>query len=374
MSLKSRRLGDGLRDLAAGLEQDVGQALGLLHRRLDLVQPEVVRDLLGEVHDVVQRRGQRVDVLAVDRRDEGLVQAPDDVVRDPVPVLLADQDVARQVGPAVGVRAQHLIEQISGAEDVAASFLEQVEELAVAGGKRQAHGAAHVNTCKSRNPASADLGARPLDPGARALLPRGRARRARRPRWPGGRRPRAGVRRGRRRAAPRTPRGGRRRRACPRCPGCQRDARPGLARERQVGVAEDQRAPRPPPRAARPRRRCASGRKLSTSEPGEPWQNSVAPSRWVSGRAAISATTSRPSMPAHQRDGRAHGLGGVRGRGGPALAVAPDPGRVQPPQPIQRLRRATRRTGCSRRPAASGPRRAASSRTASSAGRLPCTS
>ena len=40
--------------------------------------------------------GERVDVLAVDRRDERLVEALDDVVRDPVALLLADDDVARR--------------------------------------------------------------------------------------------------------------------------------------------------------------------------------------------------------------------------------------------------------------------------------------
>ena len=69
-----------LGDLAAGLQEDVRQPLRLLHRRLDPVEAEVVGDLLGEVDDVVERRGQLEDVLAVDRRDERLVEALDDVV------------------------------------------------------------------------------------------------------------------------------------------------------------------------------------------------------------------------------------------------------------------------------------------------------
>src|SRR3954447_4382893 len=122
------RLADG----PGRLQQHVGEALRLLHRRLDLVEPEVVGDLLGVVDDVVERRGEAVDVLAVDRRDEGLVEAPDDVVRDPVALLLADQDVAGQVRP-LGIGAQHLVEQVGGADDVAAGLLEQVEVLAVPG-------------------------------------------------------------------------------------------------------------------------------------------------------------------------------------------------------------------------------------------------
>src|SRR4051812_30197924 len=119
-----------LGDLARALEQDVGQPLRLLERGLDLVEPEVVRDLLGVVDDVVERRGERVDVLAVDRRDEHLVEAADDVVRDPVALLLADQDVARERG-GLRIAAQQLVQQVGGPLDVAGGLLEQVEELAV---------------------------------------------------------------------------------------------------------------------------------------------------------------------------------------------------------------------------------------------------
>ena len=128
MSLNVRRRGIALFDLAAGLVQDARQLLRLLHRRLDPVQPEVVGDLLDEVDDVVERRGELEDVLAVDRRDERLVEALDDVVRDPVALLLADHDLARQL-PVVGPAVEHLLEQLGGLDDVAAGLLEEVEEL-----------------------------------------------------------------------------------------------------------------------------------------------------------------------------------------------------------------------------------------------------
>ena len=123
-----------LGDLAAGLHEDVREPLRLLHRRLDLVEAEVVGDLLGVVDDVVERGGELEDVLAVDRRDERLVQAVDDVVRDAVALLLAQQDLARQL-LRLRVVAQHPVEQIGGAQDVGAGLLEEVEELAVAGGE-----------------------------------------------------------------------------------------------------------------------------------------------------------------------------------------------------------------------------------------------
>src|SRR5829696_7111894 len=81
---------DRLRDLLARLVQDPRLLLGLRHRRLDPVQREEVRHLLDPVDDVVEPRRQRVDVLAVDRGDERLVEPLDDVVRDPVALLLAD--------------------------------------------------------------------------------------------------------------------------------------------------------------------------------------------------------------------------------------------------------------------------------------------
>ena len=55
-----------------------------------------------------------------------------DVVRDPVAVLLADQDVPREVG-LLGIVAQHLVEQVGAAHDVRRGLLEQVEELTVLG-------------------------------------------------------------------------------------------------------------------------------------------------------------------------------------------------------------------------------------------------
>jgi hypothetical protein len=55
-------------------------------------------------------------------------------VRDPVAVLLADQDVARELA-ALGEVLQHLLEQARGVQDVAAGLLEQVEELPVTGGE-----------------------------------------------------------------------------------------------------------------------------------------------------------------------------------------------------------------------------------------------
>src|ERR1035441_7815850 len=76
------RAGERLGGRAGGLLEDAGECDRLIHRGLDLVQAEVVGDLLRVVDDVVERRREREDVLAVDRRDERVVEAMDDVVGD----------------------------------------------------------------------------------------------------------------------------------------------------------------------------------------------------------------------------------------------------------------------------------------------------
>ena len=81
--------------LLARRHQDRRHLDRLLHRGLDLVEPEEVGGLLREVDDVVDLGGERVDVLAVDRRDEGGVHALDEIVGDPIPLLLGEQDLAR---------------------------------------------------------------------------------------------------------------------------------------------------------------------------------------------------------------------------------------------------------------------------------------
>src|SRR4051795_13533537 len=120
-----------LLDLARRLQQDVRHPLRLLHRRLDLVEAQVVGHLVDEVDDVVEVGRELEDVLAVDRRDERRVQPMMDVVGDPVALLLADHDVAGEVRPLREV-GEHLVEEIRPPHHVARRLLEQVEELPVA--------------------------------------------------------------------------------------------------------------------------------------------------------------------------------------------------------------------------------------------------
>ena len=84
-----------LRDLLAGADEHLGELDRLLHRRLHAVEPELRRDLLGVVDDVVERGRQRVAVAGVERRAHAppAGQPVDDVVRDAVAFLLADLQV-----------------------------------------------------------------------------------------------------------------------------------------------------------------------------------------------------------------------------------------------------------------------------------------
>ena len=129
-----------LGDVAAGILQHAGQLQRLLHRGLDVVEPHEVGRLLGEVDDVVERRRERVDVLTVDRRHRRAVQPVDDVVGDPVALLLADQDLAAKparVGPLLHQPAQEL----GGVQDVRPRLVEEVEELAILGNETESgHG------------------------------------------------------------------------------------------------------------------------------------------------------------------------------------------------------------------------------------------
>ena len=103
----AQRLGD----LLAGADEHVGELDRLLHRRLDAVQAELRRGLLGVVDDVVERRRQRVAVAGVERRAHAPAgQAVDDVVGDAVAFLLADLQVLGE-RRVLGVVDEQVVQQ-----------------------------------------------------------------------------------------------------------------------------------------------------------------------------------------------------------------------------------------------------------------------
>src|SRR5213595_2845072 len=86
----------------------------------ELARDVVVCEQEGDriTHDIIQRLNStfvtpidREDIYAVDRRDERRVEALDDVVRDPVALLLADDDVTRQLA-VIGPLVEHLLQDL----------------------------------------------------------------------------------------------------------------------------------------------------------------------------------------------------------------------------------------------------------------------
>jgi hypothetical protein len=79
--------------------------------------------------------------VAVDRVERGALavaalQAVDDVVRDAVALVLAEQQIPRQIGP-FGIIDEQVAQQERGALDVASALLEQVEYLGIRAGSMQ---------------------------------------------------------------------------------------------------------------------------------------------------------------------------------------------------------------------------------------------
>ena len=130
-------------DLLGGADEHVGDLLGLLHRRLDAVEPELVGGLLGVVDDVVERAGERVHVGRVERRAPRAVlgEPVQDVVGDPVALLLAQRACRAPSAGALGIVGEHVAQQQRGALHVAPRLLEELEQHGVGPAREPQHGA-----------------------------------------------------------------------------------------------------------------------------------------------------------------------------------------------------------------------------------------
>ena len=102
-------------DLLGRAHEHVGHLLGLLHRRLDAVEPELVGGLLGEVDDVVERARQRVDVGGVEVRAPRrlLGEAAEDLVGDPVALVLALDDRLGRAPAGSGIVGEQVAQQLA---------------------------------------------------------------------------------------------------------------------------------------------------------------------------------------------------------------------------------------------------------------------
>src|SRR6187200_2685831 len=93
-ALEALELLEAADDFLALLDDDRG--LGRRSRRglLDLVQDAGIGDLLDEVENVVQAADELLDVLAVERRDERLLEPMTDVVTDAVALVFKVDQLA----------------------------------------------------------------------------------------------------------------------------------------------------------------------------------------------------------------------------------------------------------------------------------------
>jgi hypothetical protein len=103
-----------------------------------VVAPRHRRGRIDGVHHVVQRLGQRVNVLAIDRRHKRPVEPLDDGVRQAVALRLNLLDLQRDV-PGRRVGGQHPLEQRGARHDPVGQGDEVGKELFFAGNQAEAH-------------------------------------------------------------------------------------------------------------------------------------------------------------------------------------------------------------------------------------------
>jgi hypothetical protein len=115
---------------------------------IDPVEPDDRGDVIDRVHDVVERRGQRVQIFPIERRDKRPVQPLDRVVRERVAAMLGVLDFVRD-RPVRRIGRQHLLEQPGGRPDLVRHLVELIEELLVARNKAEAQTHTHLAGRKS---------------------------------------------------------------------------------------------------------------------------------------------------------------------------------------------------------------------------------
>ena len=125
--------------LRRGTDQGLGLADRLRSNGPHLVEQDDLADVVGDVGDIVEPRGDADDVLAVERRDKGLVQALEDLVGQLVAVVLDGVDFA-DLALHLGEVAQETLERDGRLEAVRRVLVELGEEEALLREQRQAHG------------------------------------------------------------------------------------------------------------------------------------------------------------------------------------------------------------------------------------------
>src|ERR1700721_37948 len=91
---------DGGGDFHSGRDKDFDKVDGALSGGVDAVEDEAAGGGVDEVDDVVELVAERVDIFAVKRRDEGLVQLDEKMVGDFVAFMLDGFDDLHLLGDA----------------------------------------------------------------------------------------------------------------------------------------------------------------------------------------------------------------------------------------------------------------------------------
>ena len=127
----------GGQQLQRGPVNHLGQQHGTPGRGADPEDLGAAGNAVDAVDDVVQARGEEVDVLAIERGDERTIEADRDVVRQLVRLELEPADRLDQVGPAIPVGAEQFAELPRGIDAALRDLGEELEELLVP--REQAH-------------------------------------------------------------------------------------------------------------------------------------------------------------------------------------------------------------------------------------------
>jgi len=114
-------------DFNRGRDQDLDQVDGAFANFVDTIEDKTAGGSVDEVDDVVKLAGKRMDVFAVERGDESLIELGEDSVGDFVALMLDGLDGLYLFGDA-GVMRKHLLKRFGADHDIFSLLGEQVEE------------------------------------------------------------------------------------------------------------------------------------------------------------------------------------------------------------------------------------------------------
>ena len=124
--------GDALGQFLALQDDEPGQFSGDRRRRGDFVHHQTQGRGIYKIEDVVERGSQTVDVLAIERSDEALVELGDDGVGGFVASVLDGLHLTDPHGKIAGV-SEDGAEQFGSLGEIAGEFGEKIKEFGVAG-------------------------------------------------------------------------------------------------------------------------------------------------------------------------------------------------------------------------------------------------